>query len=141
MSAESSVVDVSSVSVKNRGWTIALAGLGINLALGVLYTWSIVSKGIPEEWGWSEAARSLPYSVAFLVFSLIMIPAGRMQDRIGPQVIASIGGLVAGVVVSGFGLAIVYVAPLVKALIQSYGLSTTLMVLGVGFLIIVVGLS
>ena len=181
------------MTVKNRGWTVVSAGLGINLALGVLYTWSVVSKGIPDAWGWSESARSLPYSVACLVFSLIMVPAGRMQDRIGPRIVASIGGLlvgigmltssqttttlgfilgfgllagagigfgyasatppavkwfpaaktglVAGIVVSGFGLASVYVAPLVKTLIQSYGLSTTLMVLGIGFLVIVVGLS
>jgi OFA family oxalate/formate antiporter-like MFS transporter len=186
-------VNPTSLAVKNRGWSVAFAGLGINLALGVLYTWSVVSKGIPDAWGWSEAARSLPYSVACLVFSLIMVPAGRMQDRIGPRTVASIGGLlvgigmlsasqtatvlgfiigfgllagagigfgyasatppavkwfsaartglIAGIVVSGFGLASVYVAPLVKTLIQVYGLSTTLMVLGIGFLIVVIGLA
>ena len=193
MSVEPSIVNPTSMSVKNRGWTVAFAGLGINLALGVLYTWSVVSKGIPDTWGWSEAARSLPYSVACLIFSLIMVPAGRMQDRIGPRTVASIGGLlvgvgmlsasqtttvlgfiigfgllagagigfgyasatppavkwfsaartglIAGIVVSGFGLASVYVAPLVKTLIQVYGLSTTLMVLGIGFLIVVIGLA
>ena len=193
MSADSSVVNPAQMAVKNRGWSVAFAGVGINLALGVLYTWSVVSKGIPDAWGWSEAARSWPYSVACLVFSLIMVPAGRMQDRIGPRVVASIGGLlvgiglltasqttttfgfilgfgllagagigfgyasatppavkwfsaartglIAGIVVSGFGLASVYVAPLVKTLIRVYGLSTTLMILGIGFLIIVIGLA
>ena len=193
MSEEASVVDPTQTVVKNRGWNVVFAGLGINLALGVLYTWSVVSKGIPDEWGWSEAARSWPYSVACLVFSLIMVPAGRMQDRIGPRTVASIGGLlvgiglltssqttttfgfilgfgllagagigfgyasatppavkwfpaartgvIAGIVVSGFGLASVYVAPLVKMLIRDYGLPSTLMILGVGFLVIVIGLS
>jgi MFS transporter, OFA family, oxalate/formate antiporter len=193
MSEVSPVASSTQSSVKNRGWSVVLAGLGINLALGVLYTWSVVSKGIPDDWGWSEADRSLPYSVACLVFSLIMVPAGRMQDRIGPRTVASIGGLlvsiglltssqttttlgfifgfgllagagigfgyasatppavkwfpaartglIAGIVVSGFGLASVYVAPLVKTLIRVYSLSTTLIVLGVGFLIIVVGLA
>jgi len=193
MSEESSAASQAQMPVKNRGWSVVYAGLGINLALGVLYTWSVVSKGIPDAWGWSEAARSLPYSVACLIFSLIMVPAGRMQDRIGPRTVASIGGLlvgiglltssqtttvlgfilgfgllagagigfgyasatppavkwfpaartglVAGIVVSGFGLASVYVAPLVKSLIQAYSLSTTLMVLGIGFLVVVVGLS
>ena len=190
---ESSVASPSQSNVKNRGWQVTFAGLGINLALGVLYTWSVVSKGIPEGWGWSEADRSLPYSVACLVFSLIMVPAGRMQDRIGPRFVASIGGLlvgigmlsasqtatvlgfiigfgllagagigfgyasatppavkwfpaartglIAGLVVSGFGLASVYVAPLVKALIQIYGLSATMMILGIGFMVVVVGLA
>ena len=50
-------------------------------------------------------------------------------------------GLIAGIVVSGFGLASVYVAPLVKTMIQVYGLSTTLMILGIGFLIVVIGLA
>ncbi len=193
MSEKISNVSSSPSTVKNKGWIVVFAGLGINLALGVLYTWSVVSKGIPDVWGWSEAAKSLPYSVACLVFSLVMVPAGSMQDRIGPRTVASIGGLlvgiglltasqttttlgfifgfgilagagigfgyasatppavkwfpaartglIAGIVVSGFGLASVYVAPLVKTLIQAYSLSTTLMILGVGFLIIVVGLA
>ncbi len=193
MSEEPSIVNPTPLAVRNRGWSVAFAGLGINLALGVLYTWSVVSKGIPDTWGWSEAARSLPYSVACLIFSLIMVPAGRMQDRIGPRTVASIGGLlvgvgmlsasqtttvlgfiigfgllagagigfgyasatppavkwfsaartglIAGIVVSGFGLASVYVAPLVKTMIQVYGLSTTLMILGIGFLIVVIGLA
>ena len=193
MSEKISNVSSSPSTVKNKGWIVVFAGLGINLALGVLYTWSVVSKGIPDVWGWSEAAKSLPYSVACLVFSLVMVPAGSMQDRIGPRTVASIGGLlvgiglltasqttttlgfifgfgilagagigfgyasatppavkwfpaartglIAGIVVSGFGLASVYVAPLVKTLIQAYSLSTTLMILGVGFLVIVVGLA
>lgn len=193
MSEKISNVSSSPSTVKNKGWIVVFAGLGINLALGVLYTRSVVSKGIPDVWGWSEAAKSLPYSVACLVFSLVMVPAGSMQDRIGPRTVASIGGLlvgiglltasqttttlgfifgfgilagagigfgyasatppavkwfpaartglIAGIVVSGFGLASVYVAPLVKTLIQAYSLSTTLMILGVGFLVIVVGLA
>ncbi len=193
MSDEPPVTSTSHSNVTNLGWQVAFAGLGINLALGVLYSWSVISKGIPESWGWSEADRSLPYSVACLVFSLIMVPAGRMQDRIGPRFVASIGGLlvgagmllasqttstlgfilgfgvlagagigfgyasatppavkwfpaartglIAGIVVSGFGLASVYVAPLVKVLIRVSGLSMTMMFLGVGFLIVVVGLA
>lgn len=177
----------------NRGWQVTFAGVGINLALGVLYSWSVVSKSIPAEWGWSEAGKSWPYSVACLVFSLVMVPAGRMQDRIGPRVVASIGGvlvglgmiiaslttsalgyiigfgflagagigfgyasttppavkwfpaartgLVAGLVVAGFGLASVYVAPLVSSLIKHFGVPTAMLSLGIGFFIVVVLLA
>ena len=179
--------------VKNLGWPVTFAGMGINLALGVLYSWSVVSKEIPKDWGWSEAGKSWPYSVACLVFSLIMVPAGRMQDRIGPRIVATIGGvmvglgmilaslttsslgyilgfgllagagigfgyasatppavkwfpavrtgLIAGIVVAGFGLANVYVAPLSKSLIKTYGVPTTMLSLGIGFLVVVVGFS
>jgi OFA family oxalate/formate antiporter-like MFS transporter len=177
----------------HRGWAVTFAGTGINLALGVLYTWSVISKGVPEAWGWSETDKSLPYAVACLVFCLIMVPAGRMQDRIGPRIVATIGGvlvglgmilasrttspigyilgfgilagagigfgyasatppavkwfpaaktgLIAGLVVSGFGLASVYAAPLAKWMTTRYGLPTMVMVFGVGFLVVVVGLA
>ena len=179
--------------MKNHGWTVTMAGMGINLALGILYTWSVISKGIPAEWGWNEAQRSLPYSIACLVFSIVMVPAGRLQDRFGPRIVASIGGilvglgmalaslstvplgyiigfgilagagigfgyasatppavkwfpakktgLIAGIVVSGFGLASVYAAPLAKGLIARFGLPTTMWVLGAAFTIVVVGLA
>ena len=187
--------------VKHHGWRVTFAGLGINLALGVLYTWSVIADGVPEEWNWDQSDKSWPYSIACLVFCLTMVPAGRMQDRLGPRLVATIGGvlvgagmifaglvgmgvflgnhtlagfiigfgvlagagigfgyasatppavkwfppaktgLIAGIVVSGFGLASVYAAPLARNLIELYGLPTTIMILGIGFMAVVVGLA
>jgi nitrate/nitrite transporter NarK len=182
-------------NVKNLGWTVTFAGMGINLALGVLYSWSIISGGmVQQKWGWTASQMNLPFSVACLVFTIIMVPAGRMQDRLGPRLVATIGGvlvglgmlmaslmgnsvwgyvlgfgvlagagigfgyasatppavkwfpkaktgLIAGLVVSGFGLASVYIAPLATALIDSIGLANTVMALGIGFLVVVCGLA
>ena len=50
-------------------------------------------------------------------------------------------GLIAGMVVAGFGLASVYVAPLAENLINGYGVPTTILWLGIGFLVVVTGLS
>ncbi len=178
----------------SRGWIVTLAGTGINLALGILYTWSVLSKGVPAEWGWTETEKVWPYSIACLVFCLIMVPAGRLQDKIGPRIIATIGGLlvglgmilasystepmgyiigfgvlagagigcgyasatppavkwfpaaktgmIAGIVVSGFGLASVYTAPLCNYLTRPpRDLRTAMMVLGVGFLVVVMALA
>ena len=179
--------------VKNYGWRNTFAGMGINLALGILYTWSVISKRIPEEWGWNEDDKTLPYMFACLIFSLIMVPAGRMQDKIGPRVTATIGGilvglgfilastttslagfvigfgvlagagigfgyasatppaikwfppektgLITGIVVSGFGLASVYAAPLTTKLIGHFGFQTAILIWGITFLVIVVGLA
>jgi len=193
------MTDEAAGTVKNRGWTVVFAGLGINLALGVLYSWSIISAEIARtDWAWASSAadRALPYSVACLVFCLIMVPAGRMQDKLSPMIVASIGGvlvglgmvlasimdagssnmgyvlgfgvlagagigfgyasatppavkwfpkaktgMIAGLVVCGFGLASVYIAPLSKKLATTYGLETMMMSLGIGFLVIVVGLA
>ncbi len=180
-------------AITNRGWQVTFVGMGINLALGVLYSWSVISKAIPADWGWGEASRALPYSVACLMFSLTMVPAGRLQDRVGPRVVATVGGvlvgaglmlaslsssvsayivgfgmlagagfgagyaattpaavkwfpaartgLVTGLVVAGFGLSGVYVAPLANALILARGVPATMLIFGIGFLIIVVVLS
>jgi OFA family oxalate/formate antiporter-like MFS transporter len=178
---------------KNLGWRVTFAGMGVNLALGILYSWSVISKGIPAEWNWSETEKSLPYMVACLIFSLVMVPAGRMQDKIGPRVVATIGGvlvgigffmasrttssigymlgfgvmagagigfgyasatppavkwfgpkktgLIAGIVVSGFGLASVYTAPLTNWLIATYGLQSATLILGIAFLVVVMVLA
>jgi len=83
--------------MKNRGWAVTGAGMGINLALGVLYTWSVIKKAIPIEWGWSDADKALPYSIACIVFALVMVPAGRLQDRIGPRWVATAGGILTGI--------------------------------------------
>lgn len=182
-----------SEKVKNIGWRVVLAGLGINLTLGILYTWSVISENIPMEWAWNESDKSWPYSVAVLVFCLVMVPAGRMQDKTGPRIVAAIGGvlvglgfivaslttslfgfvigfgvltgagigfgyasctppavkwfpsaktgMIAGIVVSGFGLASVYAAPLTNWLITTYSFQMAMLTLGIGFLVIVVGLS
>lgn len=80
----------------NKGWTVTFAGMGINLALGVLYAWSVIKKAIPAEWGWTDADKALPYSIACIVFALVMVPAGRLQDRIGPRWVATAGGVLTG---------------------------------------------
>jgi len=186
-------VAVTQTEIENHGWRVTFAGMGINLALGILYTWSVISKGIPQSWNWSEADKSWPYSIACLVFCLVMVPAGRMQDKIGPRVVATIGGifvgigfllasmttsplgyiigfgifagtgigfgyasatppavkwfsaaktgLIAGIVVSGFGLASVYAAPLTMWLISTWNIKSAVTVLGIAFLIIVVILA
>ena len=87
----------------NKGWRVTFAGTGINLALGVLYTWSIIKAAIPEEWAWTAAQKSDPYAIACFVFALAMIPAGRLQDIIGPRWVASIGGVLValGCIIAG----------------------------------------
>jgi MFS transporter, OFA family, oxalate/formate antiporter len=178
----------------SRGWSVVLAGFGVNLALGILYTWSVISKAIPAEWGWTEQQKSWPYAICCLVFSLMMVPAGRLQDKISPRLVASMGGLlvgigmilasrdnsymnyvvgfgllagmgigcgyaaatppavkwfaaaktgmIAGIVVSGFGLASVYAAPLTNWLVKlPGGVPQTMFILGTAFLIAVVALA
>jgi MFS family permease len=184
--------------VANRGWIVTFAGLGINLALGVLYAWSMFKDAITKEFvndkvGWKASDLNDPYTLCCLVFAFAMIVAGRCQDKLGPRVTATLGGLligagmvlvstttsfamwligfgvlgglgmgfgyssatppalkwfppaktglIAGLVVAGFGLAPVYLAPLSKWLVQNFQLQKSMLFLGIGFLIAIVGLS
>jgi nitrate/nitrite transporter NarK len=49
--------------------------------------------------------------------------------------------MIAGIVVAGFGLASVYIAPLANFLIGKFGLSQSMMIFGFAFLIVVCGLA
>jgi len=192
---------MQSPEIKNRGLQVLLAGLGINLALGILYTWSIFKGAIADSiaaggsggFNWDAASVNDPYAVACLAFAAAMILAGKCQDKFGPKVTCIIGGLlvgagfiwisqttsywawvlgfgvlagagigfgysaatppalkwfspaktglVAGIVVSGFGLASVYIAPLAKYLLATYGLQQAMLFFGIAFAIAVCGLA
>jgi len=185
----------------NRGWLVTLAGVSINLALGILYSWSIFKEAIIksttagglEAFNWDMSKMNDPYALCVLTFAFSMIPAGRIQDKKGPSFTAKIGGLlvgsgfivaslstnylvwllgfgllggagigfgysaatpaalkwfpasktglIAGLVVSGFGLAPVYIAPLASFFVKSYGIQHTMLIFGVSFIIVVSGLA
>lgn len=179
--------------IKNLGWPVAFSGLGINLALGVLYTWSMFKASIEKEFGWQGGQLNDPYALCCLVFAFTMIAAGRCQDKFGPRVTASVGGLlvgagmvlismtnsypvwligfgvlvgigigfgyssatppalkwfppaktglVAGIVVAGFGLAPVYLAPTSQYVLAHFGLQKSMLIFGVAFTVIVCGLA
>ncbi len=180
---------------------VTFAGMGINLALGILYTWSIfkaainesIRRGGPTDFTWNPASLNDPYAICCIIFAFSMILAGKCQDRLGPRITALIGGilvgigfiwisqttdylswvlgfgvlagvgigfgyssatppalkwfpssktgLIAGLVVAGFGLASVYIAPLAKHLLAEWGLQNAMMFFGIAFLVVVCGLS
>jgi len=179
--------------IENHGWRVTFAGMGINLALGVLYTWSMFKAAIEKDFGWAGSQINDPYALCCLVFAFAMILAGRCQDKFGPRLTASIGGLlvaagmilisrtnnyavwvlgfgvlvgtgigfgyssatppalkwfppsktglIAGLVVAGFGLAPVYLAPTSQKLLGLYGLQGAMLIFGIAFFVIVCGLA
>lgn len=190
-----------SPSTGNKGWIVTFSGTSINLALGILYTWSIfkgaikksIEKGGEGAFNWDLASLNDPYAICCIVFAFAMILAGKCQDRFGPRLTAFIGGilvglgfiwisqttsyliwilgfgilagtgigfgysaatppalkwfapsktgLIAGLVVAGFGLASVYIAPLSQYLLGIWGLQEAMLFFGIAFLVVVCGLS
>jgi OFA family oxalate/formate antiporter-like MFS transporter len=179
----------SQVQVKNMGWTVTLAALSINLVLGVLYAWGVMAKALVEQWHWSKADAALPFTVSTGAFAVMMVFAGRLQDKVGPRKIAAVGGIVlglgliassfaqspglmlvtfglvggigiglgysattppaikwfppskkgviTGIVVSGVGLAAVYISPLTQFLLKATSIHQTFLVLGLGTIVVV----
>jgi len=187
------------MSVK-RGWIVVAAGVGVNLMLGTLYAWGVISSALIDNLGWTATQSQIPYMVACALFAFSMVPGGKLQDTLGPKpvivisaVLAGIGlissgffimhesttvavvalticfglifgmsmgmgyaaptpaaakwfskkkrGIISGIVVSGFGLAPLYVAPLTSSLIAGQGLERTFYFLGASFFICILFLS
>ncbi len=109
----------------NRAFKILTAGVFINLCLGVLYAWSVISKSLVTEMGWSATQAGLPYTIAVVTFALGMLVAGNLQDRMGPRIMA-----VSGAAMVGLGLLISSVATSPMMLLLSFGI---LVGTGIGF--------
>ena len=181
--------------MSKRGWVVTFSGMGLNLALGVLYAWSVFGKQLTEAvdkggFGWNKTEAALPYTIGIAFFSAMMVPAGRLQDKFGPRIVSTFGalltgiglivasfaspgnmlpallgfgvmagtgiglgyasatpaavkwfppakkGLITGIVVSGFGLASVYIAPLSRHLLGTYGVNRSFLILGIAFAVI-----
>ena len=95
--------------VPPRAWVVTFAGTAVNLCLGILYAWSVwrarlvpqdpslsgaEMTGINEGWQYLTNAESTwAYAICGFMFALVMIPGGRIQDRYGPKLGATLGGL------------------------------------------------
>jgi MFS family permease len=75
---------------------ILLAGFCINLCLGILYSWSVFNKALVTDLGWSAADASQPYAIATVTFSICLLIAGVLQDKLGPRNILVLGSALTG---------------------------------------------
>ncbi len=191
--------------VPAKAWVVTFCGTAINLCLGILYAWSVWAKalinvklagqvateGPAAGWGYlTNAQAATPFSLCVIVFTILMIPGGKIQDKFGPKVGAITGGLflaigciiaglmksyggllfgfgilggigmgigyaaptpaalkwfgphkrglIAGLVVGGYGGAALYISPLAAYLLNSGGVSYSFIWLGIFFAAVVI---
>ncbi|MCX5891700.1 MAG: MFS transporter [Deltaproteobacteria bacterium] len=192
--------------VPGKAWVVVFCGTAVNLCLGILYAWSVwagalvpkdlkvagtVMTGLNEGWVYlTNAEAATPFSLCVIIFALLMIPGGRIQDKISPRFGAIVGGLflalgciiagvmksytgliigfgvfggigmgigyaaptpaalswfgphkrglIAGLVVGGYGGAALYVSPLGAWLLASGGLTYSFVVLGILFAVVTI---
>lgn len=109
----------------DKAMRILIAGFCINLCLGILYAWSVFNKALVSEWGWSAADASSPYAIATITFSICLLVAGVLQDRMGPRNI-----LILGATLTGLGMIASSFAESVMMLNITFGMITGA---GIGF--------
>ncbi|WP_413113336.1 OFA family MFS transporter [Thaumasiovibrio sp. DFM-14] len=80
----------------DKAMRILVAGIIVNLCMGILYAWSVMKKALVIDYGWSNADASLPYTTAIVVFALSLLVAGVLQDRMGPRRVLQVGTLLTG---------------------------------------------
>jgi MFS transporter, OFA family, oxalate/formate antiporter len=113
-----------------RYWVLIGAVL-IQVCIGGIYTWSLFNQPLSDAFGWNRSDVFVTYSIAIFIFAFATLFAGRLQDRVGPRLVATIGilmysgGLLLTSMVSelwqlyltygilaGAGVGFVYVCPL-----------------------------
>lgn len=85
-----------SAPVMNR-WLVVVGALIIQVSLGAVYIWSVFQTPLGAVFPkWSEGQLTLPAQIVLACFALAVIFGGRFQDRLGPRIVATAGGILLG---------------------------------------------
>jgi OFA family oxalate/formate antiporter-like MFS transporter len=123
---------VTEKKIFNR-WIIAIGAIMVQFGLGILYSWGMIQDTIVIAVG-NDVNVKWAYALALATFAAVMIPAGKLQDKYGPKMMAIIGGTVFGTsyllcapvintgyiiliygIMGGAGIGLAYVCPLACA--------------------------
>jgi len=136
-------------------WLVVVGALLIQISLGAIYIYSVFKPALKDQFpDWSPTDLALPSQLVLAMFAVSMVFAGRIQDKLGPRLIATIGGVILGIglivakfatslpmfvigfsVLGGIGIGAAYVCPIatcVKWFPDKRGLITGLAVAGFG---------
>ncbi|MBK1619027.1 hypothetical protein CKO42_11410 [Lamprobacter modestohalophilus] len=145
----------------DKRWVVVAGALIIQVSLGAVYIWSVFQTPLLAQFpSWSETQITLPAQLVIAVFAFAVILGGRIQDRLGPRLVGTLGGLILGLglmlasltshfsegaalawlvgtyaVLGGIGIGMAYVCPVatcVKWYPDKRGLITGLAVAGFG---------
>jgi MFS transporter, OFA family, oxalate/formate antiporter len=142
--------------VMNRNFVV-LGAILIQLALGAIYAWSVFTGTLVDNAGWSKAQTQMVFAAGLALFAIVMVIAGRIMPKVGPQKLAFAGGIVLGLgyilaglfgaenfittfifvgIMGGAGIGLGYVVPIavgIRWFPDKKGLITGLAVAGFGF--------
>jgi OFA family oxalate/formate antiporter-like MFS transporter len=81
--------------LRNR-WLVVAGALIIQVCLGAIYSWSVFVSPLKDVFSYSTTQTQIVFSLALATLALVMIFAGKLQDKIGPRIVATLGGIVLG---------------------------------------------
>src|SRR5258707_366962 len=135
-------------------WTIAIAGIFLQIALGAVYAWSVFRVPLSKQFGWTISEVTLTFTISIFVLGFAAFCGGLWLNRKGPRIVALTGGVLYGLgvflasfahrlswlyltygVLGGIGLGLSYIVPvavLVKWFPDRRGLITGIAVGGFG---------
>ena len=92
---------MKSQGTQKSAFTVLIAGISFNLTIQVLYVWSMLKDKMIDPvdlggWGWTSPEAGLPYTLAIIFFAVGVLIGGRVQDKIGPRWVATVGGIMVG---------------------------------------------
>jgi OFA family oxalate/formate antiporter-like MFS transporter len=136
-------------------WTIAIAGIFLQIALGAVYAWSVFRVPLSKQFGWSISEVTLTFTISIFVLGFAAFFGGLWMARKGPRIVALTGAVLYGLgvflasfsanklwwlylsygFIGGLGLGLGYIVPvavLVKWFPDRRGLITGIAVGGFG---------
>ena len=149
--------------MRNR-WFIALAAIGLHISIGSVYAWSVLTRPIMADMGFTLSQTTWTFSLAILMLGLTAGFLGSFAEKIGPKKSGLLAMLfwVTGLfgtayalsvhnltllylfygIIGGIGLGIGYITPvstLVKYFPNRPGFATGLAIMGFGFASLIAG--
>jgi MFS family permease len=79
------------------GYNVVAAGFIMQgICYGAMFTYGLFFKEFQAEFGWSRAMISGASSLSFLIGGVLGIPAGRLNDKIGPKALSAVTSILFG---------------------------------------------
>src|SRR5437899_12182810 len=77
-------------------WSIAIAGVLLQVALGAVYAWSVFRAPLTKQFGWSVSEVTFTFTISIFVLGIAAFFGGLWLNRKGPRIVAVTGGFLYG---------------------------------------------
>ena len=77
-------------------WSIAIAGVLLQVALGAVYAWSVFRAPLTKQFGWSVSEVTFTFTISIFVLGIAAFFGGVWLNRKGPRIVAVTGGFLYG---------------------------------------------